>query len=67
MKRRVFGSIYQRAPRPGDYVAFHWGGRRIRRSAGLTKAAASTAAPALRSDGQDGQLRRHGPSRVRRR
>lgn len=40
MKRRPFGSIIQRPPRPGYYVTFVWGGRRVKRSAGPTKAAA---------------------------
>ena len=31
MKRRPFGSIIQRPPRPGYYVTFVWGGRRIKR------------------------------------
>lgn len=41
MKRRRFGSIIQRPPGPGYYVTFMWGGRRIKRAAGTTKAAAS--------------------------
>jgi hypothetical protein len=40
MKRRPLGSLIQRPPRPGYYVTFMWGGRRIKRSAGPTKAAA---------------------------
>lgn len=56
MKRRPFGSILQRPPRPGFYVTFTWEGRRIKRSAGPTKAAARkklTAAEALLKSGVD--------------
>ncbi len=56
MKRRPFGSIIQRPPRPGYYVTFVWGGRRIKRSAGPTKAAARkklAAAEALLKGGVD--------------
>ncbi len=40
-RRRAFGTIEQRSPRPGFYVVFHWQGRRYRRSVGPSKKVAT--------------------------
>ncbi len=55
MRRRTFGSVFKRPPRPGFYVRFRHRGREVVRHAGFTRDAANkklARAHALLADGQ---------------